>query len=97
MLKSDIIAAIAAGYDNMTTQQVKLGVKEILTCLAGALVNDQRIEIRGFGCIMLHHYEKRTVRNPKTGESLVVKPASRACFKAGKALKERVNKTKSET
>jgi integration host factor subunit beta len=55
-----------------------------------AMINDDRIEIRGFGSFVVNNYKAYTGRNPKTGESISVNPKKLPFFKVGKELKERV-------
>ncbi|HBF11774.1 MAG TPA: integration host factor subunit beta [Deltaproteobacteria bacterium] len=50
-----------------------------------------RIEIRGFGSFVPKSYQSYTGRNPRTGESITVKPKRLPFFKVGKELKERVD------
>ena len=38
--------------------------------MADALVQGERVEIRGFGSFDLHHRPPRIGRNPKTGEAV---------------------------
>jgi integration host factor subunit beta len=56
-----------------------------------ALVKGDRVEIRGFGSIFIKKYGSYRGRNPKTGESVVVKPKRLPFFRCGKELKERVD------
>ena len=51
----------------------------------------KRIEIRGFGSFVVKHYDSYHGRNPRTGESIQVKPKRLPFFKVGKELKERVD------
>jgi len=59
--------------------------------MAKALVNKQRIEIRGFGSFSLHYRAPRTGRNPKTGDSVTLSGKYVPHFKPGKDLRDRVN------
>jgi integration host factor subunit beta len=56
------------------------------------LERGDRIEIRGFGSFVVKEYKGYTGRNPKTGEQIVVQNKSLPFFKAGKELKENINK-----
>jgi integration host factor subunit beta len=56
-----------------------------------ALVNNERIEIRGFGSFCLHFRGPRSGRNPKTGEKVELPGKYVPYFKPGKELRERVN------
>ena len=56
-----------------------------------ALINKERIEIRGFGSFKIKHYEGYQGRNPKTGQIINVESKKLPFFKVGKELKERVD------
>ena len=56
-----------------------------------ALVDDERIEIRGFGSFSIREYRAKQGRNPRTGESVAVDEKKSVHFKAGKELRERVD------
>ena len=49
-----------------------------------ALVNGERIEIRGFGSFSIREYDGYDGRNPKTGEKVKVAPKRLPFFKVGK-------------
>lgn len=65
-------------------------VNTIFDSMASAMISGDRIEIRGFGSFVINEYKSYTGRNPKTGESINVKPKKLPFFKVGKELKERV-------
>ena len=58
------------------------------------LVNDQVIELRGFGTFELRTRKGRRARNPKTGESVAVKDHGVATFRPGRELKQRAWSTR---
>ncbi|MBW2614319.1 MAG: integration host factor subunit beta [Deltaproteobacteria bacterium] len=59
--------------------------------MAGALEKGDRVEIRGLCSFYVKKYEGYTGRNPKTGETVEIKPKKLPFFKCGKGLKERVD------
>ena len=59
-----------------------------------ALSQNDRVEIRGLFSMFLKNYESYTGRNPKTGETVTIKPKKLPFFKAGKELKDRINSKK---
>lgn len=89
--KSDLIQDVAARCDFIADSEVDGAVREILSLLSEKLVDDSRIEVRGFGTFCLHHREARQGRNPKTGEAVLVPAKAIPHFKPGKALREGVN------
>ncbi len=59
--------------------------------MTNALINGERVEIRGFCSFFIKEYKSYTGRNPKTGKKVQVPPKKLPCFKCGKELKERVD------
>ena len=92
MTKSELIEKIAISQDQLPPRDVEQAVRMILERMANALVNKQRIEIRGFGSFSLHYRAPRTGRNPKTGDSVTLSGKYVPHFKPGKNLRDRVNK-----
>ena len=91
MTKSELIEKIAISQDQLPPRDVEQAVRMILERMATALVNKQRIEIRGFGSFSLHYRAPRTGRNPKTGGSVTLSGKYVPHFKPGKDLRDRVN------
>ena len=91
MIKSELIEQIAAKMTHLTEKQVADGINKILDLMSDALVDGQRIEIRGFGSFALRYRPPRTARNPKTGEYVATEEKYAPHFKPGKELRERVN------
>jgi integration host factor subunit beta len=96
MIKSELIEHIAARMTNLTEKQVADGINKILELMSDALINNQRIEIRGFGSFSLHYRPPRNAHNPKTGEKVVTKAKYSPHFKPGKELRERVDASRSQ-
>jgi integration host factor subunit beta len=60
--------------------------------MSNALVNGDRVEIRGLCSFYVKQYKAHIGRNPKSGEKVKVNPKNLPFFKCGKELKERVDK-----
>ena len=60
--------------------------------MADALVQGDRVEIRGLCSFFVKKYGTYTGRNPKTGERVKIAPKKLPFFKVGKELKERVDR-----
>ena len=60
--------------------------------MAKELAKGGRVEIRGLCSFFVKEYRSYTGRNPKTGEKVKIKPKKLPFFKAGKELKERVDR-----
>lgn len=59
--------------------------------ISEALINGERVEIRGLCSFYVKKYKSYTGRNPKTGEKVTIKPKKLPFFKSGKELRERVD------
>lgn len=90
MNKSELIETVAA-RKGLSYKKAEEIVNTIFDSMTEAMINEERIEIRGFGSFVVNHYKSYTGRNPKTGESIPVKPKKLPFFKVGKELKERVD------
>ncbi|MGQ3890726.1 integration host factor subunit beta [Legionella sp. CNM-4043-24] len=91
MIKSQLIESLAAKMTHLPEKQVNDSINVILGLMSEALVNGQRIEIRGFGSFSLHYRPPRNAHNPKTGEKVITEAKYSPHFKPGKELKERVD------
>lgn len=89
MNKSDLVVALAKEAD-LTQRKSEEIVNLVFDTMVSALVSGDRIEIRGFGSLMVKKYEAYTGRNPKTGIKIEVEEKKLPFFKTGKELKERV-------
>lgn len=93
MTKSELIERLAAQFPQLVAKDAELAVKMILDAMADALAAGDRIEIRGFGSFGLNYRPPRTGRNPKSGERVLVPEKHVPHFKAGKELRERVDRS----
>ena len=92
MIKSEITKALAKKQAHIVFADIELAVKIILEHMVNTLSNGDRIEIRGFGSFDVHYRPPRIGRNPKSGETVSVPAMFIPHFKAGKGLREGVNK-----
>lgn len=90
MTKADLITAIAEKL-KLPTGRAELLVDSIFDGMVDALKTGDGIEIRGFGSFTIRDYKPYQGRNPRTGETVDVKPKRMAFFRVGKDLRERVN------
>ena len=93
MTKSDLIVRLAERFPQLVAKDADFAVKMILDALSEALVKGDRIEIRGFGSFSLNYRPPRVGRNPKSGDKVRVPEKWVPHFKAGKELRERVDKS----
>ena len=92
MTRSELVAKIAAENPHLYQRDVERIVSIILDEITNAMASGGRVELRGFGAFSVKHRESRVGRNPRTGESVNVPAKSIPFFKAGKQLRERINK-----
>jgi len=90
MNKSELVEALSV-RENLTYKKAEQIVNLVFDSMSEALIENDRIEIRGFGSFMVKDYKAYMGRNPKTGEVIKVKPKKLPFFKVGKELRERVN------
>ena len=94
MTKSELIAELAAANPHLTAHDVELIVGTVFNEITAALARGDRVELRGFGAFTVKRRQARTGRNPRTGEAVPVDEKAVPFFKAGKELRERVNRGK---
>jgi len=91
MNKADLIAAIAAKTGE-TKKSAEASVNAFVDVITESLVKGDKVQLVGFGSFEVRKRAARKGRNPQTKEEIKI-PASKApVFKAGKALKNLVNK-----
>ena len=91
MNKAELIAAIAAKTGD-TKKGAEVSVNAFVDVITEALIEGDKVQLVGFGSFEVRKRAARKGRNPQTKEEIKI-PASKApVFKAGKALKDLVNK-----
>ncbi|CAJ0785470.1 Integration host factor subunit beta [Ralstonia psammae] len=93
MTKSELVEKLAARFPQLLLRDADIAVKTILDAMSDALADGHRIEIRGFGSFGLNRRPPRVGRNPKSGEKVLVPEKRVPHFKAGKELRERVDRS----
>ena len=93
MTKSELIARLAERFPQLVAKDAEIAVKVMLDAMTEALARGDRIEIRGFGSFSLNYRPPRVGRNPKSGDKVSVPEKWVPHFKAGKELRERVDKS----
>jgi integration host factor subunit beta len=90
--RSELIEALAARNPHLRAADIELIVTTIFDEIATTLARGGRVELRGFGAFTLKPRNARIGRNPRTGEAVAVKEKALAFFKAGKDLRDRLNR-----
>ena len=92
MNKSELVAAVAA-KTGFTKKDTEITVNEALNAIEAELKKGGKVQLIGFGTFEVKSRKARQGRNPQKPGEVVKIPASKApVFKAGKALKDAVNK-----
>ena len=91
MNKAELIAKIGE-ESKLTKKAAETALDAFVTSVEGALKNGEKVQLVGFGTFEVRQRAARKGRNPQTKAEIKI-PASKApVFKAGKALKDLVNK-----
>lgn len=91
MNKTELITAVAE-KTQLSKKDCESAINATLDTIAEALTDGEKVVLVGFGTFEVRKRAARKGRNPATKEEIMI-PASKApAFKAGKNLKDRVNK-----
>lgn len=90
MNRSEIIK-ILAEKDAISVEESTTIVSIFFDSIKRALLNGDRVEIRGFGSFKIKSYGNYSGRNPKTGQTVEVESKKLPFFRVGKELKEYIN------
>jgi len=91
MNKTELVNALSAKID-LKKKDTEKFVNELFEVISEELANDGKVSITGFGTFEVRERHARTGINPQTGASIEIPSGKAPAFKAGKALKDRVNK-----
>jgi integration host factor subunit beta len=92
MIKSELVAALAAENPHLTQRDIERVVNVVFERMVTALEDGGRVELRGFGAFSVRARPARAGRNPRTGEAVSVLAKHVPFFKAGKELRARLNR-----
>jgi integration host factor subunit beta len=90
MTKAELVESIASAT-GVSKKDTGIMVNMILDNIGRALVNNDKVELRGFGSFKVKSRRSRMARNPRTGESVMVPAKLVPYFKASNELKARLN------
>ncbi|MGB9735351.1 MAG: HU family DNA-binding protein [bacterium] len=93
MKKSELVKKLTERFPHIAKPDIEKIVNTIIDRMIEALMENDRIEIRGFGTLFVKLRREREARNPRTGVRLTIGSKRVPFFKAGKELKELVNKS----
>ena len=87
MNKNEFVTAIAEG-SGVTKKDVERVIKTMTETIHAELKNGGKVQIPELGIFKCNERKERSVRNPKTGESMIAPACKVAKFTPAKALKE---------
>ena len=92
MNKAELVANMAAKCE-LTKKETEAALIAFMACVEEALVAGEKVQLVGFGSFETRERAAREGRNPKNPkETITIKASKAPAFKAGKGLKEKVNK-----
>ena len=90
MNKSELVAAVAEKA-SITKKDAATAVEAVFEVIGDAIQAKDKVQLIGFGTFGTSERKARTGKNPRTGEAVKIAACTVPSFKAGKALKDKVN------
>lgn len=90
MNKSEIGGRLASRMA-LSKTAATAAVDAVFEAIGEALAEGESVRIAGFGTFTTRSRAARSGRNPRTGESVLIRASNAPVFKAGKTLKNAVN------
>ncbi|SEF79749.1 DNA-binding protein HU-beta [Caloramator fervidus] len=91
MNKADLISMMAE-KSGLTKKDAEKALKAFMDSVQEALARNEKVQLVGFGTFEVRERGERKGRNPKTMEEIIIPATKVPVFKAGKELRENVNK-----
>ena len=91
MNKSELINALAEKTE-FTKKDAEKSLNAFIEVINENLAKGEKIQLVGFGTFEVKDRPARVARNPRTGEEVRIAACKAPVFKAGKALKDQINK-----
>jgi len=89
--KTELISVMAE-KSGLTKKDSEKALNAFVEAVEEALARREKVQLVGFGTFEVRERSARKGRNPQTGEEIDIAAASVPAFKAGKALKDGINK-----
>ena len=93
MNKTELVAKVAE-KSGLTKKDAEKAVNALFESVKEALVKKDKVQMIGFGTFEVKARAARKGRNPQTGAEIKIPATKNPVFKAGKGLKDAVNKKK---
>ncbi len=91
MTKADLVNAIAEKAE-FSKKDSEKALNAVIASITDALVSGDKVQIVGFGTFEVRQRDAKEAINPRTKEKIKIPAKKAPAFKAGKALKDVVNK-----
>ena len=91
MTKAELVERVSSQI-NLTKKQTEVVVNTVFQSITESLSDGKKVELRGFGSFRIRQRNARIGRNPKSGTQVSVPAKKVPFFKAGKELRELVDK-----
>ncbi len=91
MNKNELAAAVAEAT-GVSKKDAETVIKATFEKIADAMAAGDKVQIAGFGSFETRERSERTGLNPRTKETVTIAACKAPVFKAGKGLKDTVNK-----
>ncbi len=91
MNKTELVAAVAEKAA-LSKKDAEKAIGAVIDAITGALTDGDKVQLVGFGTFEVRERGARTGKNPRTGAAIEIAASKVPAFKAGKALKDIVNK-----
>ena len=90
MNKAELIEAIV-NETGLSKKDVDAALKSFVNVVSDTLQKKDKVQLIGFGTFETAERAARTGRNPANGEEIKIAASTSVKFKAGTALKEKIN------
>ena len=91
MNKAELVSAMAE-QTGLSKKDSEKALNSFIDIVTEELENKEKVQLVGFGTFETRERAARTGRNPQTKEEITIAASIVPAFKAGKALKDKVNK-----
>ena len=91
MNKAELVNAMAT-ETGVSKKDVEKVLNSFINVVSNEMANKGKVQLVGFGTFETRQRAARTGLNPQTKEEIKIPACTSPAFKAGKALKDKVNK-----
>ena len=90
--KAELVEHVAGAVEGLTKKQAAEAFDAVFDAISSDLKKGERVQVPGFGSFNISKRGQRKGRNPATGATIIIKASKNVRFKAGKELKDALNK-----